>query len=68
VVFPPRYFSETPEQRARADHFKTMLASLRMGFWAAVLVIAIARPPPTHRARFRATARWALIFVPAIFP
>ena len=72
VVFPPRYFSVTAWSNVLwPDYFKTMLVSLRMGFWAAVLLIAICLPAAyaIERRRFPGrSALGALIFVPAMFP
>ncbi len=72
VVFPPRYFSLTGWANVHWDsYFRTMLVSLRIGFWATVLVIAICLPAAyaIERRRFRGrSALGALIFVPAIFP
>ena len=72
VIFPPRYFSLTAWSNVLwQDYFKTMMVSLRMGFWSTVLVIAICLPAAyaIERRRFRGrSALGALIFVPAIFP
>jgi ABC-type spermidine/putrescine transport system permease subunit II len=72
VVFPPRYFSLVGWTNVHwPDYFKAMLVSLRMGFWATLLVISICLPAAyaIERRRFRGrSALGALIFVPAIFP
>jgi putative spermidine/putrescine transport system permease protein len=72
VVFPPRYFSLAAWSNVLwPDYFRAMLVSLRMGFWATLLVIAICLPAAyaIERRRFPGrSALGALIFVPAIFP
>jgi putative spermidine/putrescine transport system permease protein len=72
VVFPPRYFSVTAWSNVLwPDYFRTMLVSLRMGFWSTVVVIAMCLPAAyaIERRRFPGrSALGALIFVPAIFP
>ncbi len=72
VVFPPRYFSLLAWSNVLwPDYFRAMLVSLRMGFWATLLVIAMCLPAAyaIERRKFRGrSALGALIFVPAIFP
>lgn len=72
VVFPPRYLSLTGWSNVLwPDYFRAMLVSLRMGFWAALLVIGMCLPAAyaIERRRFRGRSLLgALIFVPAIFP
>ena len=61
VIFPPRYFSVTAWNNVLwPDYFKTMLVSLRMGFWAAVLLIAICLPAAYAIERRRFPGRSAL--------
>ncbi|MEO8396935.1 MAG: hypothetical protein ABI700_28325, partial [Chloroflexota bacterium] len=72
VFFPPRYISFAAWANVHwGDYFKAMLVSLRMGFWATILVIGMCLPAAyaIERRRFPGrSALGALIFVPAIFP
>jgi len=72
VTFPPRYFSVLAWSNVLwPDYFRAMLVSLRMGFWATLLVISMCLPAAyaIERRRFPGrSALGALIFVPAIFP
>jgi ABC-type spermidine/putrescine transport system permease subunit II len=72
IVFPPRYISFVAWTNVHwGDYFKAMLVSLRMGFWATLLVIGMCLPAAyaIERRRFPGrSALGALIFVPAIFP
>src|SRR5215216_713653 len=72
VVFPPRYISFAGWANVHwPDYFKAMLVSLRLGFWATLLVISMCLPAAyaIERRRFPGrSALGALIFVPAIFP
>jgi len=72
VVFPPRYFTtDAFEGIYWPAYFSAMGVSLRMGFWATIILILICLPAAyaLERRRFRGRS-WisALIFVPAVFP
>jgi len=72
VVFPPRHFSLGAFERVLWEgFFKSMLVSLRLGFWSTVLLIIVCLPAAYALERKRFFGRSflsALIFVPNIFP
>jgi putative spermidine/putrescine transport system permease protein len=72
VVFPPRYFTtDTVSRVFWPAYFQAMGVSLRMGFWATLLLLIIGLPTAYLLERRRFPGRSllsALIFVPAIFP
>lgn len=72
IVFPPRYFTTDAFTRVSwQSYFKALAVSLRMGFWATIILIIVCLPTAyaLERRRFPGSS-WiaALIFVPAIFP
>jgi ABC-type spermidine/putrescine transport system permease subunit II len=72
VVFPPRYFTTTAfEHIFWPAYLQSLTVSLRMGFWATIILIIVCLPAAyaLERRRFRGRS-WisALIFVPAVFP
>ncbi len=72
IVFPPRYFTTAAFSRVFwPGYFQSLSVSLRMGFWATIILILICLPAAyaLERRRFRGRS-WmsALIFVPAVFP
>lgn len=72
VVFPPRYFSTDAFNRVFwPAYLQALGVSLRMGFWATVILIIVCLPAAYALERRRFPGRsWlsALIFVPAVFP
>src|SRR5262245_22580435 len=61
VVFPPRYFSIAGWSNVHwGDYFRTMLVSLRLGFWTTLLVIAVCLPAAYAIERRRFPGRSAL--------
>ena len=72
VVFPPRYFTTTAFDNVFWPGFLGALGvSLRMGFWATIILIIICLPAAYALERKRFPGRsWisALIFIPAVFP
>jgi len=72
VVFPPRYFSLSAFQEVIWSSFTKALGySLKLAFWATLLLIAICLPAAYAMERRRFAGRGlmsVLIFVPTIFP
>ena len=72
VVFPPRYFSLGAFQEVLWSSFtKALKYSLKLAFWATLLLIAICLPAAYAMERRRFAGRGlmsVLIFVPTIFP
>jgi putative spermidine/putrescine transport system permease protein len=72
VVFPPRHFSfDAFQEVIWSSFFKALRYSLKLAFWATVLLIAICLPAAYAMERRRFAGRGlmsVLIFVPTIFP